>query len=1554
MGWELNVQHAVQLRDRIVAVVGSVALVVGVLVVSASPVAAATAPTAPQSPSAVGGALTGSMAVTWKAPLNVNGSAVTAYLVATSVDGEPFGTPVAVGKLLKATLGCPGIHSCDFRIYATNAAGTSVASVVATGLWAVPTKATITSAVSGIIDGKITLLWTRPQSNGGKEISGYLYDVQVDAVGLWSGLSPIGGSGATSNSAELPCPSSNASGGCKYRIYPANAVGAGPVSNAASGSWEVPNAPTLVSATPGRIADTAIITWKRPTKPGGLAVTYSYEVSHDGGPFIAGPNLLPNSPLTAIVDCLANISCSYRVIASNAKGAGVASNAKAMTFTQPSGVRNVTAGIATVADLNLGTGAPTVTVDWAAPLSTGGDPIISYQGRACNGNCDESDSAWTSSTVVSLGMATSWRPTCPAGLVTCSYQVRAVNAKGSGPWGNSARITPFGVNYLAATPSTTAGYVDLSWSGPAESGYGIDYFVLYSCVTSTGCTNSANWSDTGVAIGPTDQSASDDCGSGVSCTYRIAAYMVNSVVSGPASSSAVATGSALPDAPENFVAVSGNTLGAVVLTWSAPLNTGQFQITNYVFTRSINAGTQSAPISTDTTGTSFTDTGCGPGNTCTYTLAAVTAVGTGERTDPAVADGANVPSAPLALAATPGSALGVVDVDWQAPTDDGGRSVTNYLLERSKDGGSTWTQSWSTGTSLSYSDTTCGSLVSCTYRVSATNVIGTGALSGTATAIGTGISSPLNLAAATSSSQVGGVDLTWQLPDHNGGVAIAGYEFRYSLNGGVFVAWASTGAGTDLNFSHLCGETNICNYEVRAYNAIGTSEPSNQAAAAGLTDNTAPTVVLSTPINGSASPSSAPLISGSAGTALGDAATVTVLIKLGATVVQTIAGVTVTGGGTWSTTASTLADGTYTVFAQQSDWDSNTGISAIHTFTVDANAPTIVITAPHSGDVLASSGIAYGTEQAWAGLGCPANVICGTASDAGSGVAQVKMSLRKSDTGLYWNGTAFASAVAVMITATGTTSWTLAFPASNFPAGGQYVLSVSATDNAANGSSAVTSTFNIDYDQNAVVFVSPSGNSSNNGLTPTTAKSTISAGLLIAQTTGRGTVIVAAASGGTTYAALSITGSTYGNSKTVRGGYDTSTWKRSTPGTNVVTISAAGTAVLVDGKTGQTFEQLSIQGTNSGLAAASSVYGLRAINSSSVTLSRVNVTAQSGVAATATATSGTAGTSGCTGLVGVKSNTSAGSSCGGSGSAAAGAGGAGGASSNNGPGANGVVGTNGGGGAVGGSIGLGQQCSPLTPGNGGGGKGGSAGVAGAAGSSGSNSATSATATWTGQNGGSGGTGGLAGGGGGGGGGGGAGKWCNPRENGGKGGGGGGAGTAGTGGSGGTFGGGSFAVYAHNSTILANSASTLTASSGGAGRPGGNGGNGGAGGGGGNGQGQSASGSGGSGGGGSGGSGGGGGGGGAGGPSISAFHSGTGSLTVDGSATSSRSATAATGGAGGTSSGGTAGPMGSYAANSLPSGGNNGVAGATGAAGTTGAAGGSGLLCTRYAGSVCTA
>jgi hypothetical protein len=114
-------------------------------------------------------------------------------------------------------------------------------------------------------------------------------------------------------------------------------------------------------------------------------------------------------------------------------------------------------------------------------------------------------------------------------------------------------------------------------------------------------------------------------------------------------------------------------------------------------------------------------------------------------------------------------------------------------------------------------------------------------------------------------------------------------------------------------------------------------------------DRTAPAVTVTAPTAGSATNASTPVFSGARGTATGDAAAVTVRLYAGAgtggTLLQTRAA-TVTGA-TWSVaSASSLADGTYTVQASQADAAANTGTSTAITFTVDTVSPSPTVTAP--------------------------------------------------------------------------------------------------------------------------------------------------------------------------------------------------------------------------------------------------------------------------------------------------------------------------------------------------------------------------------------------------------------------------------------------------------------------------------------------------------------------------------------------------------------------------------------------------------------------------------
>jgi hypothetical protein len=352
------------------------------------------------------------------------------------------------------------------------------------------------------------------------------------------------------------------------------------------------------------------------------------------------------------------------------------------------------------------------------------------------------------------------------------------------------------------------------------------------------------------------------------------------------------------------------------------------------------------------------------------------------------------------------------------------------------------------------------------------------------------------------------------------------------------------------------------------------------------------------------------------------------------------------------------------------------------------------------------------------------------------------------------------------------------------------------------------------------------------------------------------------------------------------------------------------------------------------LGTGMSAYGIRALNSSTVTVIGGSVVARAGTAGT-TGTAGSAGANGCNGIAGSAFSGSTTPSCGGG----AGTGGRGGPEGSFfSSGGAGAAGGNGAGGAAGGGGGGGGYCFTPSPGVGGNGAAGSAGASGPSGSGAPSSVASAGESWVGQSGGSGGSG--TGGFGGGGGGGGGGTYCAGGAVGASGGsGGGGAVSGGTGGAAGGFGGGSFGIYALNSSVSI-SAAVVTAGPGGQGGGGGPGGAGGAGGSGGTRATQSKGGDSGHGGGGGGAGGGGGGGGGQSGPSMSVARFGaTGSVTIGPGTTLNRAGSAAggPGGAGGAGGGGGSSP------------GNSGAAGPSGSAGGQGAAG---LACRVWNASSC--
>jgi len=153
--------------------------------------------------------------------------------------------------------------------------------------------------------------------------------------------------------------------------------------------------------------------------------------------------------------------------------------------------------------------------------------------------------------------------------------------------------------------------------------------------------------------------------------------------------------------------------------------------------------------------------------------------------------------------------------------------------------------------------------------------------------------------------------------------------FQCKLDAGAFAACT-----TPKSYSGLGDGSHI--FQVKA-----TDQAQNTGSAASYTwsiDATPPTISLTAPANGGSTAAERPTFSGTAGTAAGDSATVTVKVWAGSTPtgspLQTLATTSGTGGAYSVNASSNLSPGTYTARAEQGDAAGNTGLSAANTFTV--------------------------------------------------------------------------------------------------------------------------------------------------------------------------------------------------------------------------------------------------------------------------------------------------------------------------------------------------------------------------------------------------------------------------------------------------------------------------------------------------------------------------------------------------------------------------------------------------------------------------------------------
>ena len=216
------------------------------------------------------------------------------------------------------------------------------------------------------------------------------------------------------------------------------------------------------------------------------------------------------------------------------------------------------------------------------------------------------------------------------------------------------------------------------------------------------------------------------------------------------------------------------------------------------------------------------------GRTMRYRVAAVNDLGTGEFSA-SVSVLIGTPDAPSGVdVSVVGD--GRATLTWLAPTSDGGSAITDYVVEFSTDGGTTWVV-YAEGVSVEVGADVTGLANGVTYsfRLATVTAIGTSPWSITANGV-PGRPSVVGDLVATSGD--GQVALAWTAPTADGGSAVTGYAIEYSADGGatwtasddvvLFVADDFVSPVYGVTITELVNGT-AYRFRIAAATAIGTS-----------------------------------------------------------------------------------------------------------------------------------------------------------------------------------------------------------------------------------------------------------------------------------------------------------------------------------------------------------------------------------------------------------------------------------------------------------------------------------------------------------------------------------------------------------------------------------------------------------------------------------------------------------------------------------------------------------------------------------------------------------
>jgi titin len=763
---------------------------------SASPAVSLTTPNAPAAPTTVVASAT-SITVTWATPTNT-GPAITGYQINdTNTTTSTTGTNVCAGSTGSTTTACTvtGLIAGDsytFTVAGINVVGTGTYSAASTGLLvnAVP-GAPVAPTAAGASATSITVNWSAP-SDTGTAITGY----QINDHNVTANTNGTNVCAGSTVSTTTTCTVTGLIAGNSYTFTVAaiNSYGTGafsPVSNAVL--LVVPGTPAKPSATV-TTGTSVTVTWTAPSDTGpaisGYQINDTNTTTSTTGTNVCAGSTGSTTTTCTVTGLIAGDNYTFTVAAINAVGTGSFSPASSALLV------NAIPGAPAAPSTSVAS-ATSISITWTAPADTG-TAITGYQINEHNVTAN------TNGTNVCVGSTGSTTTTCTVtGLIagdSYTFTVAAINSDGTGTF--SAASTPLVVNAVPGTPNTPTSSatgptsISVTWSAPADTGTAITGYQINDTDTSS----SAN--GTNVCAGSTGSTAVtctvNGLNTGDSYTFTVAA--INAYGTGTFSAASTSISLVTPGTPAQptTAIVNGN---SVVVSWVAPSDAGP-AISGYQVDDT-TGGTTVVGCTTGSPTPTCTVSGLIPGDSYTFTVAAINVVGMGAYSPASTALTVNaVPGQPAAPTAASAGTTSIT-VTWTAPTNTG-TAISGYQVN------DTNTTTAATGTNVCSTNSTISTAVTCnvtgltqgdsyTFTVAAINSYGTGAYSPASTSTIAGV--PGTPAAPTVSRAGTTVTVRWVAPSDSG-PAISGYQVN------------------DTNITTAATGTNVCSTNSKISTAV--------------------------------------------------------------------------------------------------------------------------------------------------------------------------------------------------------------------------------------------------------------------------------------------------------------------------------------------------------------------------------------------------------------------------------------------------------------------------------------------------------------------------------------------------------------------------------------------------------------------------------------------------------------------------------------------------------------------------------------------------------------